>query len=129
MGAPDSNTGFRIGSISKVFTSLQTLILRDQGHIKSLDDDITEYFPEFKIQNPFQTKRGITFAQLMSHMSGLPRNAPCLGIFETGCNISDATMNEHIASLQLMYPPGTQPSYSNLGFGLLGKVCITFLNL
>lgn len=96
--------------------------MRDGGSITSLDDDIKKYYREFSIINPFQTERGITFRQLMSHMSGLPRNAPCQGIFDTGCNVSDAEMMRNIAGLSLMFPPGTQPAYSNLGFGLLGKV-------
>ncbi len=123
-GAPNELTGFRIGSITKLFTALQTLMLRDSGAIKSLDDNITNYFPEFSIQYPWAVRnnRGITFRQLMSHMSGLPRNAPCKGIFQSGCSISDEEMNKNIAGLRLMYPPGTQPAYSNLGFGLLGKV-------
>ena len=122
LGVPDENTRFRIGSIAKVFTALQTLIMRDRGSLSSLDDDIKKYYPEFSIINPFQTERGITFRQLMSHMSGLGRNAPCKGIFTTGCNLSDAEIIQNIAKMTLMYPPGTQPAYSNLGFGLLGKV-------
>lgn len=97
-------------------------MMRDSGHVKSLDDDITLYYPEFKVQNPFQTERGITFRQLMSHMSGLGRNTPCPGIFVTGCNLSDSEILKNLAKMRLMYPPGTQPAYSNLGFGLLGKV-------
>ena len=122
LGAPDENTRFRIGSITKVFTALQTLMMRDSGQIKSLDDDISLYYPEFKVQNPFQTERGITFRQLMSHMSGLGRDTPCKGIFDTGCNATDEEIMKNIAGMKLMYPPGTQPAYSNLGFGLLGKV-------
>ena len=119
---PDENTPFRIGSITKLFTSLQTLILRDTGKLPSLDDDIRKYYPEFSVQNPFQTERGITFRQLMSHMSGLPRDSPCKDIFVNGCSLSDFEIIRNIAGMRLMYPPGTQPAYSNLGFGLLGKV-------
>lgn len=97
--------------------------MRDRGNnFHSLDDDIKSYYPEFNIINPFQTERGITFRQLLSHMSGLGRNVPCEGIFDFGCNISDAQMMKNIAGMRLMYPPGTRPAYSNLGFGLLGKV-------
>ena len=97
-------------------------MMRDSGQIKSLDNDISLYYPEFKVQNPFQTERGITFRQLMSHMSGLGRDTPCKGIFDTGCNATDEEIMKNIAGMKLMYPPGTQPAYSNLGFGLLGKV-------
>ena len=98
-----------------------TLMLRDNKQLRSLDADITEYLPEFSITNPFKTGRGITFRQLMSHMSGLPRESPCPNIFETGCTLSDADIYKNLANIELMYPPGQQPAYSNLGFGLLGR--------
>ncbi len=128
MGSPDENTRFRIGSITKLFTSLQTLILRDSGKLASLDDDIKSYYSEFSVENPFQTERGVTFRQLMSHMSGLARNCPCKDISEEGCTLSDSAMAKNIAGMRLMYPPGTQPAYSNLGFGLLGKVVTKIAN-
>ncbi len=120
-GPPNKNTGFRIGSITKVLTSLLTLVLRDEGFLSSLDDDVTKYLKEFSVKNPFATNRGITFRQLMSHMSGLPRESPCEDIFETGCSLSDEQIYKNLADFELLYPPGTQPLYSNLGFGLLGR--------
>ena len=96
-------------------------MLRDAGLLKSLDDNVTTYLPEFSIQNPFQTQRGVTFRQLSSHMSGLPRNAPCPGIFDTGCSLPYDKIYENLSKMKLMFPPGFQPEYSNLGFGLLGR--------
>lgn len=98
-----------------------TLMLRDNKKLRSLDDDITDYLPEFKITNPFKTNRGITFRQLMSHMSGLPRESPCANIFLTGCDLTDEEIYKNLANIEMMYPPGQQPAYSNLGFGLLGR--------
>ena len=97
------------------------LMFRDDGALPSLDQDVTKYLPELKIQNPFQTKRGITFRQLSSHMAGLPREVPCPDIFITGCNLTYDKIYENLAKLQLMSPPGSVPSYSNLGFGILGR--------
>ena len=102
-------------------------MLRDEGILGSLDEDITAYYPQFIIKNPFQTKHGITFRQLMSHMSGLPRETPCPDIFVTGCNITDKQLFKNIAGLELMFPPGSQPAYSNFGFGLLGQVSASVL--
>ena len=99
-----------------------SLMLRDSGKLGSLDAEITDYLPQFSIQNPFQTKRGITFRQLSSHMSGLSRNPPCPGLFETGCNLSYSQLYDNLSKMRLMFPPGMQPEYSNLGFGLLGRV-------
>lgn len=120
-GVPDADTAFRIGSITKVFTALMMLQLRDAGLLPSLDEDITKYLPEFKIQNPFRTKRAITFRQLSSHMSGLPRETPCPDIFIRGCNLTYAEIYDNLAKLALMSPPGLKPSYSNLGFAALGR--------
>ena len=55
-------------------------------------------------------------------MAGLPRNSPCKDIFVTGCNLTDDQIYANLAEMELMYPPGEQPAYSNLGFGLLGRV-------
>jgi CubicO group peptidase (beta-lactamase class C family) len=124
-GRPTADTGFRIGSITKVFAAIMSLMLRDSGELRSLDDNITNYLPQFRIKNPFQTRRGITFRQLSSHMSGLPRNPPCPGVFDTGCNLTDDQIYENLSKMKLMFPPGFQPEYSNLGFGLLGRVLQT----
>ena len=98
------------------------LMLRDYTLFDSLDDDITKYLPQFKIINPFETDRGITFRQLSSHMAGLPRNPPCPNLFVTGCNLTYDEIYKNLAAMELMFPPGDQPQYSNLGFGLLGRV-------
>ena len=124
-GAPNANTGFRIGSVTKSLTALMMLMLRDSKKLRSLDDDITEYLPEFSIINPFNSNRGITIRQLLSHMSGLPQETPCSNssiIILTGCDLSYKDIYKNLASLELMYPPGQQPVYSNLGFALLGRV-------
>jgi CubicO group peptidase (beta-lactamase class C family) len=42
---------------------------RDAGLI-SLDDPITKHMPDFKINTPFPSKRGITFHQLATHLAG-----------------------------------------------------------
>ena len=88
-GLPDGNTAYRIGSISKVFTTLLALFYRDQG-LWHLDDVVEKYIPHFSVVNPFRTRRGITLRQLASHMGGLSREAPCAGTYDNGCHDSDA---------------------------------------
>ena len=120
-GPPTGSTAFRIGSITKLFTALMMLQLRDEALLRSLDEDVTAYNKEFSVVNPFETDRGVTFRQLSSHMGGLPRETPCKDIFIHGCYDSDEEIYGNLAKLKLLYPPGQIPSYSNLGFGLLGR--------
>ena len=126
-GQPTPNTGFRIGSISKVFAVIELLQQRDAGHV-SLNDPVTRLLPNFKIKNPFSRTDNITLRQLASHMAGLPREAPCPDIYGGGCNVSYEEIYKRLAEISLIYPTGVIPLYSNLGFGLLGRALEAFLN-
>eukprot|EP00052_Salpingoeca_macrocollata_P030652 m.320415 g.320415 ORF g.320415 m.320415 type:complete len:488 (+) comp24050_c0_seq1:188-1651(+) len=118
-GAPTANTAFRIGSVSKLFTALMLYQLRDQGSVH-LDQTLSSVYPQLSIQNPFGG-RGITLKQLACHMSGLPRESPCPNMFYTGCNATEADILERLKDTVLPFAPSTIPSYSNLGFGILGR--------
>ena len=117
----DGDSIFRIGSITKVFTAMMMLQLRDMGSIDSLYSDVTTVLPELKIKNPFKHKRSITFDQLSSHMSGLPRETPCPRLFFEGCSASFDEIYANLSRMELIYPPGTWPQYSNLGVAVLGR--------
>ncbi len=58
------NTAFRLGSISKTFTSAAIMILNEQGKL-SYDQDVREFLPEL----PYE---GITIRNLLNHTSGIP---------------------------------------------------------
>jgi CubicO group peptidase (beta-lactamase class C family) len=110
---------FRIGSISKVFTSLAMFKARDEGRL-NLDDEVRKYAPDFYLQNPFTSsgKRDITFQQLASHLAGLPREIPCLD----SCKFNNSEAFRRLHSLRMILPVDTLPVYSNLGFAILGNV-------
>jgi CubicO group peptidase (beta-lactamase class C family) len=57
----------------------------------------------------------ITFRHLLSQMSGLQREVP-YGVNDTPSALAA------IAQTYLVYPAGTAPSYSNLGYALLGHI-------
>src|SRR5450759_3614535 len=62
---PNDDTQYMIGSITKTFTAVLVMALRDAGRL-SLDHRLGRYLP--------QTKHGaVTIRQLLSHASGLPR--------------------------------------------------------
>ena len=69
---PDK-TIFRIGSITKVFTATAVVQLADRGKIK-LGDDVNKYLRGVQVPSTFSEP--ITFAQLLTHTSGLDEISP-----------------------------------------------------
>src|SRR3546814_364747 len=55
---------FQLASMSKTFTAVATLLLKEHGHL-SLTDTVQQYYPDF----PYN---GVSIADLLSHRSGLP---------------------------------------------------------
>jgi CubicO group peptidase (beta-lactamase class C family) len=123
LDAPDQNTIFRIGSISKLFTSLLVLVAVDQGLIASLDEPVSRFVP-LDVLPPFgftAVQAGnITWQQLLSHTSGLFREAPCAA--STGCQVGTNTILARLAQRRLQALPSTRSMYSNFGFALLGRI-------
>ena len=75
---PDEDTVFRIGSISKSFTGLAALSLRDEGVI-DFDDPLVKYVPEAAgLVYPTRDSAPITLRHLLMHTSGLPRDNPAV---------------------------------------------------
>jgi CubicO group peptidase (beta-lactamase class C family) len=115
---PDADTVYRIGSISKSFTGLALLSLRDDG-VLGLDDPLTRWLPEAsKLVYRTRDERRITLRQLAQHTSGLPRMGP----FEPENGPDEATVLASLAKITLDRAPGLESVYSNLGFSLLGIV-------
>jgi len=122
---PDDNTVYRIGSITKIFPVLLIYKLYENGVIQSVDDTLSKYIPEFNIRNPF-TNENITLREIASQMSGLPREAPCI------YHCEETSSSEQLALIKnrsLILAPWKMPSYSNLGYALLGRsITETLLN-
>jgi CubicO group peptidase (beta-lactamase class C family) len=70
--AADTNTIYRIGSITKTFTAVLLMQLVQEGKIKP-DDPVERYLPEIKKLDGYANAGVITFRQLASHTSGLKR--------------------------------------------------------
>ncbi len=114
--APD--TKFRLGSITKQFTA--TLIMQhvEQGKLK-LDGRITDYLPDY----PAATGNKVTMHNLLSHTSGIP-NYTALPFFreiERKRMRADDLIRTFCDSA-LQFEPGTNYSYSNSNYILLGAV-------
>lgn len=114
------DTIYRAGSISKLFTAVATMQLVEQGRL-DLDSPVTRYLPNFSVIVPFDNAKPITLRQLMSHRSGMVREAPVGGYFDDSEPGMDKTVAS-LASCALTYPPTTRTKYSNSGVTTVGKV-------
>ena len=72
--AATAATRYRIASITKLFTSTAILMLRDAGKLQ-LDDPIDRHLPWFNIGQRYPDAPSITIRHLLTHTSGLPREA------------------------------------------------------
>jgi CubicO group peptidase (beta-lactamase class C family) len=81
-GTVNEKTGFRIGSVSKVFTALMLRQLKEQGRVADMRDPIRKYEKRFRVKNSFQGEP--TLEQLSAHTAGLPREMPCKDIYAYG---------------------------------------------
>ena len=116
----DPQTVYRIGSVTKAFTAVMLMQLRDAGKLQ-LDDPIEKYLPEFKIKSRFPDARPATFRQVAAHYSGLPRDAPML--YEVQATDSVPSVEDQLKSLknsEMLLPAMTMYSYSNLGYSIMG---------
>jgi CubicO group peptidase (beta-lactamase class C family) len=116
----DPQTVYRVGSVTKAFTALMLMQLRDEGKLH-LDDPIEKYLPEFKIKSRFPDARPATFRQVAAHYSGLPREAPML--YEYQVTDEQPSVEEQLKSLkdvEMLLPAMTMYSYSNLGYAIMG---------
>lgn len=110
---------FRIASMSKSFTSLALLKLRDDGKL-NLDDAVEKYIPEMKGQGLTKDAPKITVRHLMTHSAGFPEDNPwgdrqladteedLIALIKKGLSFSNAA--------------GLQYEYSNLGFAMQGYI-------
>lgn len=115
-GAPTPDTAYRIGSVTKSFTALALLDLRDRGKL-TLDDALAQHIAEANgLLYPSRDSRQITLLDLLQHRSGLPRTVYGHGNLDP----SVAELEAALDGFPLAWAPGERFSYSNLGFALLG---------
>ena len=108
---------FRVGSVTKEFTSACILMLSEQGRLK-LDDDITKYLPDYPSGG-----RKITIEQLLTHTSGIhsytdmPSWGKRMREDWTLAELVDFFENEPFD-----FAPGAKWHYDNSGYVLLGVI-------
>ncbi|MEK6325669.1 MAG: serine hydrolase [Acidobacteriota bacterium] len=116
------STIYSICSISKLFTSIGVMQLRDEGKLR-IDDPVARYIPWFKIKRSDPLGPEITIEGLLTHSSGLPRESDFP--YWTGPEFAFPTreqIKERLASQETLYPAETYFQYSNLGLTLAGEL-------
>ncbi len=118
--APNGDTVYEIGSITKTFTA--TLLARAvlSGRV-TLATPVVQLLPDFKI--PSRGSREITLGELGTQHSGLPRMPSNFLPRDPANPYADydaAKLRDFLAGYELPRNPGASYEYSNLGLGLLG---------
>lgn len=114
------NSDFRIASMTKSFTAMSILKLRDEGKLK-LDDPASRYIPEMKgLKYLTSDASEITIRNLLTHSAGFPEDNPwgdrqladsdqqLIDLYKKGVSFSNN--------------PGLSYEYSNLAFATLGYI-------
>ncbi len=114
------DTRFRIASMTKAFTALAILSLRDKNKLQ-LDDLAEKYVPEMRgWVYPTMDSPRIRIRDLLAHVSGMVTDDPW------GDRQQVLTEAEFTAMIRQGVPfsrtPQSQHEYSNYGYALLGRI-------
>lgn len=114
----DENTLFMIGSNTKAFTATALAMLQAQGKL-SLDDKVTKYLPEFKLENKFAGEEAVV-RDLLCHRIGFRTFQGDFTFYNT-----DLTREQVIQKMSLVkaaYPFRTKWGYTNSAFLTAGQI-------
>ena len=115
----ETDTKFRLGSITKQFTSMLILQLVQEGKIK-IEGKLTDYLPDYRKD----TGDRITIHQLLNHTSGIPSYTGLPNFFRE-ISRNPYTVSDFVkkyTSGDLEFEPGSKFSYNNSGYFLLGAI-------
>ncbi len=111
--APDADTQFRIGSLTKTFTAVLVLRLRDEG-LLDLGDPLEKHLPGTGVGD-------VTIHQLLGHSAGLGAESPAPWWERTPGSLRPGLVDV-LGDQSRMHPPGRRHHYSNPGYTLLGAL-------
>ncbi|MER6277245.1 serine hydrolase domain-containing protein [Streptomyces sp900105245] len=110
---PDENVQYRIGSITKTFTAVLVMRLRDEG-LLDLGDPLEKHLPG--------TGAGeATIAQLLAHTAGLAAESPAPWWERTPGSLRPE-LGDVLGEQPLLHPVGQRHHYSNPGYTVLGAL-------
>ena len=122
--APDADTIFDLASVSKEFTAGAILLLQQDGKL-SVADPVSKYFPNLPGSS------SMTMINLLQHSSGFvdynnfgsyPDFMPAYQAFMKSGQTDYQPIVDELATFPLLFRPGTQYSYSNTNYVLLGMI-------
>jgi CubicO group peptidase (beta-lactamase class C family) len=121
----DEDTIYHWASITKTFTGVAIMQLRDRGLLK-LDDPIIKYLPELgAVHNPFGDMSQITIRHLMTHSAGFRAPTWPWGGDKDWHPHEPQYWSQLVAMMpytEILFKPGSKFSYSNPGIIFLGRV-------
>ncbi|MBK8968833.1 MAG: serine hydrolase [Lewinellaceae bacterium] len=109
---------FRIGSVTKQFTAIAILQLVEKGKL-SLQDEITKFIPDYPVRG-----KKITVEHLLHHTSGI-KSYTSMAEWTPEVwkkDFTPAGLVDFFKNQPMDFDPGTQNSYSNSGYILLGYI-------
>lgn len=116
------DTIYGICSISKLFTGIAAMQLRDQGKIR-LDDPVGKLLPWFNLAQSHEGSPEITVESILTHSAGLPRESDLP--YWMGPDFPFPTREEirdTLGGQSTIYPSQRYYQYSNLGLTLIGEI-------
>jgi len=117
-----ADTIYGICSISKLFTGIAVMQLRDQGKVR-LDDPVSKLLPWFNLEQAHDGSPTITLEGMLTHSAGLPRESE--SPYWSGPDFpfpTQSEIREKLGSQSTLYPASRYFQYSNLGLSLVGEV-------
>jgi len=118
----DADTIYSICSISKLFTSIGVMQLRDAGEL-SLRDPVAQHLDWYDIRESHPAAGPARIQGLLTHSSGLPRESDFPYWSASNFPFPDRqAMIEQLEQQQTLYPADTRFQYSNLGLTLAGEI-------
>jgi CubicO group peptidase (beta-lactamase class C family) len=119
LDAPNTpQTIFRLGSVTKQFTSAAIMLLQERGKL-SVNDPVCKYVTDCPA-----AWEPITIRHLLTHTSGIPNYTAFPGFMEKKSilPITTAELVTEYKAKPLEFTPGEKFNYSNSGYHLLGAV-------
>jgi CubicO group peptidase (beta-lactamase class C family) len=111
------HTVYRIGSVTKQFTSVAIMMLVEQGKLR-LEDDMTKFFPDYPTHG-----LTVTVDRLLNHTSGIKGYTEMESFWnEARLDLSHEQMIELFSSVPFEFEPGEKYQYNNSAYYLLGLI-------